>query len=237
MYYPHALGSQCLVLPEELRAPAMRAMRLVQVMLIAMGNARPLTRREAKMVFCACGRQLFLVLSELNRLTTKLRIARNRRGRGRVRLHVSVPRDPLETDATADTASEEDNPPGHTRYVRGQMAVPGHCFDFPELLRRSGGFHNHSAEIGEATHPTVIRGAFQSVGKQGGADALRSRMSTYVMSLRLWDDIHRTTHKMGPERRSKRKRCGLSAGVAVCSSPVRTFATPAHACCGVLATY
>ena len=159
MYYPHALGSQCLVLPEELRAPAMRAMRLVQVMLIAMGNARPLTRREAKMVFCACGRQLFLVLSELNRLTTELRIARNRRGRGRVRLHVSVPRDPLETDATADTASEEDNPPGHTRYVRGQMAVPGHCFDFPELLRRSGGFHNHSAEIGEATHPTAIRSA------------------------------------------------------------------------------
>ena len=223
MLYPYALGSRCLVLPTGLRAPAMEAMRLGQVMLVAIGNARPLTNQEARAVFVACGRRLFVVLGELHFRTTAIRIARTRQGCGRRRPHLACDRDALESEGSIGTAAEEANPPGHTRYVRSHMAIPGHCFDFPEIYRRSGGVHNHTAHIGESTHPLVIRRSYNESGKQGGADALRGRMTDHVIDMTCWNDIHKTVPTIGPERRpAKRKRNGLSSRFTASRVPVAT---------------
>ena len=110
MMYVYGLGSKAAILDRHFRAPALEALQLLQVLLLAMGDLRPLTKAEAHQAFNVAGPKLFAALSKLRGLVVRHKRRRNDPG-WRMAPDALQARDPDESTDTAATADHEQHPP------------------------------------------------------------------------------------------------------------------------------
>ena len=110
MLYVYGFGSRCMVLTAPFRCPMLRAITLVQVLLLGMGNLRPLTEQEAYQTFTVVGREVYKALSALRALVVRYKRRRAEPDWRAYPDHVQSP-DPDESTDTADTLPHEANPP------------------------------------------------------------------------------------------------------------------------------
>ena len=158
--WPHALGSQAIILPAQVRRDALEAISSLQIICHSTRRLTPFTMTEHRYIFNNIGRRFFQALSRLQHFkrtqqiesALKYNVDKLPSKRRRVPYWKDVVKHSDESSSTA-SSTDEDLPP---YFLRSGKIVPHSFVHFPEQVYIGGShqFHNTSAQ--ESHHPISL---------------------------------------------------------------------------------